>query len=98
MGSPRASPKEVLERLHRAMNQHDIAAFVACFGQDYRSEQPAHPTRGFGGREQVEKNWTALFSGVPDFHAELVATTADGDTSGPSGAGQEPALINLHST
>ena len=75
-----ASSKEVLERLQRALNQHDLAGFVACFGREYRSEQPAHPNRGFGGREQVEKNWAALFSGVPDFHAELVATAADGDT------------------
>jgi len=74
-----ASPKEVVERLHHAMNQHDLAGFLACFGPDYRSEQPAHPNRGFGGREQVEKNWAALFSGIPDFHAALVATTADGD-------------------
>jgi ketosteroid isomerase-like protein len=62
------------------MNKHDVAAFLACFDPDYRSEQPAHPNRGFGGREQVEKNWTALFSGIPDFHAELVGTGADGDT------------------
>jgi hypothetical protein len=75
-----ASSKEVLERLHHAMNQHDLAGFVACFGPAYRSEQPAHPNRGFGGRGQVEKNWAAVFSGVPDFHADLVAATADGDT------------------
>jgi ketosteroid isomerase-like protein len=74
-----ASSKEVVERLHHAINQHDLAGFLACFGQDYRSEQPAHPNRGFGGREQVEKNWAALFAGMPDFHAELVAATADGD-------------------
>jgi ketosteroid isomerase-like protein len=75
-----ASSKEVVERLHQAMNQHDLAGFLACFGPDYRSEQPAHPNRGFDGREQVEKNWAALFSGIPDFHAELVATAADADT------------------
>ena len=45
----------------------------------YRSEQPVHPNRGFGGREQVEKNWSALFDGIPDFHAELIATAAAGD-------------------
>jgi len=75
-----ASPQEVLERLHLAMNEHDLAGFLACFGPDYRSEQPAHPNRGFSGRDQVEKNWAALFSGVPDFHAELVAATADAHT------------------
>jgi ketosteroid isomerase-like protein len=74
------NPKGVLERLHHAMNQHDLEAFLACFDPDYRSEQPAHPNRGFGGREQVEKNWTALFKGIPDFHAELRASATEGDT------------------
>jgi limonene-1,2-epoxide hydrolase len=74
------NPKEVLERLHNAMNQHDLEAFLACFDPAYRSEQPVHPNRGFGGREQVEKNWTALFGGIPDFHAELLATATEGDT------------------
>ena len=80
--SARAKPAslEVVERLHRAMNHHDLEAFLACFGPDYRSEQPAHPNRGFGGREQVEKNWSALFEGVPDFRAELLATATEGDT------------------
>ena len=74
-----ASP-EAVERLHNAMNQHDLGAFLACFDRDYRSEQPAHPSRGFGGREQVEKNWAALFEAMPDFHAELLATATEGDT------------------
>ena len=50
------------------------------FDARYRSEQPAHPTRGFGGRKQVEHNWSALFEGIPDFHAELLATATEGDT------------------
>jgi len=74
------SALETVERLHNAMNQHDLEAFLACFDPNYRSEQPAHPTRGFGGRDQVEKNWSALFEGIPDFHAELLATASDGDT------------------
>lgn len=73
-------PQEVLERLHRAVNQHDLEAFVACFHPDYRSEQPVHPNRGFGGREQVRTNWKALFEGIPDFHADLLATATEGDT------------------
>ena len=75
-----AGPLETAERLHNAMNQHDLEAFLACFDPNYRSEQPVHPTRGFGGRDQVEKNWSALFEGIPDFHAELLATASDGDT------------------
>jgi ketosteroid isomerase-like protein len=74
------NPKEVVERLHRAVNQHDLDEFVACFHPDYRSEQPVHPNRGFGGREQVRTNWMALFEGIPDFHAELLATATEGDT------------------
>ena len=71
---------EAVERLHHAMNEHDLEAFVACFDPNYRSEQPAHPTRGFAGREQVEKNWSALFEGIPDFRAELLATATEGET------------------
>ena len=78
-GAQPASP-EAVERLYKAMNQHDLAAFLACFDREYRSEQPAHPSRGFGGREQVEKNWSALFEGIPDFHAELLATATEGET------------------
>jgi ketosteroid isomerase-like protein len=74
------SPREVLDQLQRAMNEHDLEEFLACFHPDYRSEQPAHPDRGFGGREQVEKNWAALFGGIPDFRAELLATAVEGDT------------------
>jgi ketosteroid isomerase-like protein len=75
-----AEPAEVVVRLHHAMNRHDLKAFLDCFDPDYRSEQPVHPKRGFGGREQVERNWSALFDGIPDFHAELLATAAEGDT------------------
>lgn len=74
------TPADVVERLRQAMNQHDLAGFLACIDQEYRSEQPVHPNRGFEGRQQVEKNWSALFEAMPDFHAELVATANDGDT------------------
>jgi ketosteroid isomerase-like protein len=70
----------VTNRLLAAMNEHDLDAFVACFASDYRSEQPAHPDRAFRGSEQVRKNWTSVFGGVPDFRAELLAcATADDD-------------------
>ena len=75
-----AASLETVELLNAAMNRHDLEAFLACLAPNYRSEQPAHPTRGFGGREQVEKNWSALFEGIPDFRAELLATATAGDT------------------
>jgi hypothetical protein len=70
----------VMERLAAAMNARDIEAHVACFAEDYRSEQPVHPDRGFGGRDQVRANWSAIFAGIPDFEAELIRTAAEGDT------------------
>jgi limonene-1,2-epoxide hydrolase len=76
-----ANPKTVIERLHHAMNQHDIEALLACIDPEYRSEQPAHPNRGFGGREQVETNWAAMFAGIPDFHAELITIAVEGETA-----------------
>jgi hypothetical protein len=42
----------VIERLCEAINQHDPDAMVECFDPDYRSEQPAHPNRGFGARNR----------------------------------------------
>ena len=74
------NPLSVLERLQSALNQHDLEAFVDCFDPDYHSEQPVHPERAFSGREQVRKNWSAMFSGTPDFHSELVRAASDGET------------------
>jgi ketosteroid isomerase-like protein len=75
---------DVMHRLLAAMNAHDLDAFVTCFAGDYRSEQPAHPSRRFEGRDKVRENWTSVFAGVPDFHAELLlsATTDDGTEIG----------------
>jgi ketosteroid isomerase-like protein len=75
-----ATPKAVAAALLEAMNAHDIDAFVSRFAPDYDSRQPAHPDRAFVGRDQVRTNWSAVFSGVPDFRAELVATAVEGDT------------------
>lgn len=71
----------VLERLHDAMNRHDLDAYLACFDAEYRSEQPVHPDRQFGGREQVEKNWSGIFANMPDFYAELLRSAENGDES-----------------
>ncbi|MGZ4589327.1 MAG: nuclear transport factor 2 family protein [Actinomycetes bacterium] len=60
-------------RLRDAVNRHDAHAMAALFAPDYRSEQPLHPNRGFGGRDQVETNWTTMFAGIPDFEAEVRA-------------------------
>jgi ketosteroid isomerase-like protein len=70
----------VMTRLGTAVNNHDLDAFVALFAPDYRSEQPAHPTRSFQGADKVRENWASVFAGIPDLRADLLATatTADG--------------------
>jgi ketosteroid isomerase-like protein len=70
----------VHERLRDAMNSHAPEQMAALFAEDYRSAQPLHPSRAFSGRGQVQENWTSVFEGVPDFKAELVATSVDGET------------------
>ncbi|MEV6974215.1 nuclear transport factor 2 family protein [Kitasatospora sp. NPDC093806] len=67
------------ERLRQAIDAHDLEAFTGCFAPDYRSAQPAHLARAFTGREQVGRNWSALFRQVPDLRAELLATAVAGD-------------------
>jgi hypothetical protein len=73
--------RDVFARLVAAQNAHDIDAFVSCFAPDYSSEQPIHPDRAFVGSDQVRKNWTAMFAGVPDFRAELLDSTTNGLTA-----------------
>jgi hypothetical protein len=70
----------LIERMREALNQHDLEAFLECFDQDYRSEQPVHPNRGFGGKEQVRKNWSTIFRSFPDFEANLLRHASDKGT------------------
>jgi ketosteroid isomerase-like protein len=76
MGDPRA----VIDRLTAAQNEHDLEAMLACFADDYLSEQPQHPARTFRGVGQVRANWSALFQAMPDFHAEVLRSAVDRDT------------------
>jgi ketosteroid isomerase-like protein len=69
----------VVKRLCEAMNQHDLEALLDCFDRNYHSEQPAHPQRTFDGSEQVRKNWSQVFSSIPDFQADLLRFTVEGD-------------------
>ena len=72
---------DTIARLRDAMNSHDAQAMAALFAADYRSEQPVHPNRGFGGRDQVAANWTQMFEGVPDLEAGVVKETTADSTS-----------------
>jgi ketosteroid isomerase-like protein len=80
MGEPEHETGTVSERLLQAMNAHDLEKHVACFHEDYRSEQPVHPARAFTGREQVRENWSRLYRSIADFRAELLRIAVVDDT------------------
>lgn len=75
-----ARPVEAVERLARATTEHDLEAIVSCFSESYVNETPAHPNRGFHGREQVRRNWQQILVGVPDIVAQIGKIAVDGDT------------------
>jgi ketosteroid isomerase-like protein len=75
-----ASPSDVVDRLIQATNDHDLAGIVGFFAADYRNETPAHPTRGFVGRDQVRRNWTQILRAVPDVTATVLRVAVDGHT------------------
>ncbi len=70
----------MVERLRLATNAHDLEALVGCFAAEYRNETPAHPERGFTGRDQVRRNWEQIFAAVPDITAEVLGCAVDGNT------------------
>jgi len=75
-----SDPRQVIERLRQATDDHDLDALVACFAPDYINETPAHPERSFRGRDQVRTNWEQIFANVADLTATLVRLDTDGDT------------------
>ena len=70
---------DVVDRLVAATNAHDVDAMMACVEEDYRSEQPLHPQAGFGGREQVGRNWSLLFEEVPDLALDVLRSAIRGE-------------------
>jgi ketosteroid isomerase-like protein len=80
MLAPMGDPRAVIERLTAAQNAHDLEGMLACFHEDYRSEQPLFPARTFEGIDQVRANWSALLEAIPDFHAETLRLAVDDDT------------------
>ncbi|MEP7090693.1 MAG: nuclear transport factor 2 family protein [Nocardioidaceae bacterium] len=66
--------------LRDATNTRSVAEVAGCFADDYVNQTPAHPGRGFIGKDQVRRNWTQIFAAVPDHTATLIASAQDGDT------------------
>jgi ketosteroid isomerase-like protein len=71
---------EIVDHLHEALNRHDLDAFLEPFDPEYRSETPVHPARSFVGREQVRRNWSTTFESTPEFRADLLRASIDGET------------------
>jgi hypothetical protein len=42
---PMGDPRAVMDRLTAAQNAHNLEGMLACFHEDYRSEQPQFPAR-----------------------------------------------------
>lgn len=75
-----AGPLAVINRLLEATNKHDAEALAECFAPGYVNETPAHPMRGFTGRDQVRSNWESLFAGVPNISARLLSHSVSGNS------------------
>ncbi|MGI8429863.1 MAG: nuclear transport factor 2 family protein [Solirubrobacteraceae bacterium] len=73
--------QEMVDRLVKASNAHDVDAVAACFSENYENETPVHPGRSFRGREQVRQNWEQIFAFVPDLRAEVTRSAIDGGTA-----------------
>lgn len=80
MNGAEGRPDTVLDRLLAAVNDHDLEAMLACFADDYVNETPVHPRRSFHGREQVRRNWTQIFAGVPDIRATVPRRAVESGT------------------
>jgi ketosteroid isomerase-like protein len=74
-------PMTTIDRLVTFTNAHDLEGVVSCFAVDYTLDAPSHPARSFRGNEQVRRNWSQLFAGVPDIRTRLVASARDGATA-----------------
>jgi ketosteroid isomerase-like protein len=68
------------ERLLKAINKHDLDEFAETFAIEYQSQQPAHPSRAFTGRETARSHWSNFFTLVPDFQAEVLRFASHGNT------------------
>jgi len=76
-----AAATVVVQRLHAAINRHDLDALMECFTEDVRSEQPTRPERGFRGREELRGYWEQVLGGPGDFHAKLLRSAGTRETA-----------------
>lgn len=80
MDTGTSSGLDIATRLRDAVNRHDLESLALCFAPDFVNETPAHPARSFRGRDQVRRNWSQIFAGVPNLRAEMVRCASGGGT------------------
>ena len=92
MATAAADGANLVTRLLDATNAHDLERLVDCFTEGYVNHTPAHPARGFTGRDQVRRNWARIFASVPDLAARVLATApaADGIWTEGEMSGRRP--------
>ena len=78
--SAHGDPRAIVELLETARDSHDLDAMLACFHEDFRSDQPLDPSLSFVGREHVRSRWASNFERIPNLRAELLAAVSDGDS------------------
>lgn len=76
-----ASAQDLIDRIQRATNAHDLDALTDCFDTAYVNETPVHPARDFKGREQVRQNWSEILAAIPDLQSRLIRSVDAGDVA-----------------
>ena len=72
--------RSVLEHLTEAQNAHDAARMASWFAEDYASANPSTRAGSSPGAPRCSRTGPRSSTGVPDFHAELLALSVDGET------------------
>ena len=71
--------ERVLDALRAAIDSHDPDRVAACFTTDFLCERPLRPIESFVGNAKVRENWTRIFTGLPDLHAEILREARNGE-------------------
>jgi ketosteroid isomerase-like protein len=71
--------KRLLQRVHTALNTQDLENLRLCFQPDYEQLQPANPGSEFTGASQLIEKWGKRFEKYPQFSADLLHSSIDGD-------------------
>ena len=64
--------RSLIERVRNAINRHDLDAFLDCFHEAYKSEQPLDRRARSGVMTAVRRNWSANLARVPDLRWDLL--------------------------